>query len=230
MFPKYHPDDATITNNDNIQSCETQKKQNYSIPTTSTPNHHSQCIATTSMSMFNLHKSAILPPVGKDYMCFKNYDKTAQADRCIKSRIITKVIDSILSIDTFEQLCVVLKGVLQSLSLKDHVKTIGIDQSLSNNDLYEHKFLQNINNLYKHSGKCDGQQQFKDILGAAMVYTPEVFTNKSPISPMTSTQVKKPSARKSLCIFTNILDVKDKTAFRRVGADKSTESSFIFHI
>ena len=44
-----------------------------------------------------------------------------------------------------------------------------------------------------------------------MVSTPEVFTNDSPISPLTSTPVKKLSARKSMCIFTNILDVKKKT-------------------
>ena len=41
-----------------------------------------------------------------------------------------------------------------------------------------------------------------------MVSTPEVFANDSPISPMTSTPVKKQSSRKSLCLFTNILDVK----------------------
>ena len=111
--------------------------------------------------------------------------------------------------------------MLQSPHLKDHVQTIGIDQSLSNNALYEHTCLENINKLYKHAGKCENQQQFKDIIEAAMVYTPKVFTNYSPISPMISTPVKKPSARKSLCLFTNILDVKKKTATRRVGAAKS---------
>ena len=53
-----------------------------------------------------------------------------------------------------------------------------------------------------------------------MVSTPELFTNDSPISPMTTTIVKKPRARKSLCLFTNILDVK-KTATCRVGSAKS---------
>ena len=109
---------------------------------------------------------------------------------------------------------------MQSPRLKYHVQTIGIDKSLSNNDLYEYKCLENINKLYKQGGKCDDQKQFKDILEAAMVSTPEGFTNDSPISPMTSTPVKKTSARKSLCLFTNILDVKDKTATRRVGAAK----------
>ena len=62
--------------------------------------------------------------------------------------------------------------------------------------------------IYKQAVKCDYQQQFKHILEEAMVSTPEGFTDKSPISTMTSTPVKKPSARKSLCLFTNILDVK----------------------
>ena len=53
-----------------------------------------------------------------------------------------------------------------------------------------------------------------------MVSTPEVFTNKSPISPMKPTPVKKPSARKSLYMFTNILYVNKKTAYRRFGAAK----------
>ena len=61
-------------------------------------------------------------------MCFLKEGKTDQAARCIKSRIMTKVIDYVLSIDTFEQKCVILKGMLQSPRLKDHVQTIGIDQ------------------------------------------------------------------------------------------------------
>ena len=38
---------------------------------------------------------------------------------------------------------------------------------------------------------------------------------------MTSAPVKKPSARKSLCLFTKIFDVKKKTAKHRIGAAKS---------
>ena len=54
-----------------------------------------------------------------------------------------------------------------------------------------------------------------------MVSTPEGFTNNSPRYPMTPTPVKKPSARKSLCLFTNILDVKKKNATCQVRASKS---------
>ena len=134
--------------------------------------------------------------------------KSDQDARCIKSRIMTKVIDSVLSIDTFEQQIVVLKGMLKSLRLKYHVKTIGIEPSLSNYTIYEHTCLENIKNIHKQAGKCDDQQQFKDIIEAAMVSTPEGFTNKIPISLMTSTPVKKPSPQKSLCLFTNILEVE----------------------
>ena len=125
---------------------------------------------------------------------------------------MTEVIDSVISIDKFEQQCVVLKGMLQPSKIKDHIQTIGIDQSLINNALYEHKCLENIKKLYKQAGKCDDQQQFKDFLESDMVSNLEVFTNNSPISPMTSTPLKKTSARKSLCLFTNILDMKKKTA------------------
>ena len=83
--------------------------------------------------------------------------KSDQAARCIKSRIMTKVIDCVLSIDTFEQQCVVLKGMLQSPRLKYRVHTIGVDSSLSNNTIYEHKCLENIKKLYKQAGKCDDQ-------------------------------------------------------------------------
>ena len=102
--------------------------------------------------------------------------------------------------------------MLQSPRLKCHVNIIDIDQYLRNNDLFEHKFLENIKELYKHAGNCDDQQQFKDILESAMVSTSEVFAGNSPRSPMTPTSVKNPSAIKSLCLFTNILYVKDKTA------------------
>ena len=152
-------------------------------------------------------------------MCVQKDCKTAQAARCIKLRVITKVIDYVFYIDTFEPKCAVIKGMLQSLGLKYHVQTIGFYQSLINNALYEHKCLENIKKLYKQAGNFDDQQKFKDILGGAMVSTPEGLTNDSPISPMTSTLVKKPYAQKSLCLFTNILDVK-KTATCKVGAAK----------
>ena len=42
--------DLNITSNYNIQSYETQKRHYYSIPTTSTPNHHTKYIAVTSVS------------------------------------------------------------------------------------------------------------------------------------------------------------------------------------
>ena len=94
--------------------------------------------------------------------------------------------------------------MLQSPRLKYYVQTIGIHPSLRNNAIYEHKCIENIRKLYKQSGKCDDQQKIKDIIEAYMLSTPEAFTYKSPISPMTSSPVKKPSAQKSLCMFTNV--------------------------
>ena len=54
-----------------------------------------------------------------------------------------------------------------------------------------------------------------------MVLKLEEVTDDSPNMTMTSTPVKKPSANKSLCLFTNILDVKEETAKRFIVAAKS---------
>ena len=88
--------------------------------------------------------------------------------------------------------------------------------------------MNNIKNIYQHAGKSDDQQNLKDILESALLSTPEGVTYNSPNVPMTSTPVKKPSARKSLCLFTNILDVQPKTAKRRFVTAKSRRKSQIF--
>ena len=81
--------------------------------------------------------------------------------------------------------------------------------------------MNNIKNIYQHAGKCYDQQNLKDIIDAVMLSTKEGVTDKSPNVPLTSTPVKKPSARKSICLFTNILNVKPKTGKPRIVAEKS---------
>ena len=80
--------------------------------------------------------------------------------------------------------------------------------------------MNNIKNKYRHAGKCDDKQNLKDILEAAILSTPEVFTDNIPNVHMISSPVKKLSAKKSLCLFTNILDVKPTTAKGRFVAAK----------
>ena len=53
-----------------------------------------------------------------------------------------------------------------------------------------------------------------------MVSTPEIFTDNSPISTGPTMIVKHFSSRKSLYLFTEVLDVKKKIAVRWVGAAK----------
>ena len=77
---------------------------------------------------------------------------------------MTKFIDSILYVETFEQKFDLLKGVLQSPRLKDHIKTIGIDQSVRNMDSFEHICFNNTKKIYQRAVKCDDQQNFKDII------------------------------------------------------------------
>ena len=99
------------------------------------------------------------------------------------------------------------------------MKTIGIDQSLYTRSSLK-KILNNIKKIYQHAGKCDDQKNLKDIIDDAMVLTPEGDTNNSPNVPLTLTPEKKPSARKSLCLFTNILYVKPRIAKSRIVAEK----------
>ena len=105
--------------------------------------------------------------------------------------------------------------------------TVGIDQSLSNSPLYKHRCLENINKLYKSSGKCDNQQRYKTILEAEMFSTHYGFNGNSPVSPGFSVTVKNPIARKLLCQFTELFDVKSKSAARRLVDAKSKRELFI---
>ena len=86
--------------------------------------------------------------------------------------------------------------------------------------MYEHRCLENINKLYTSAGKCDDQLKFKAIIEALMVSTTNWFTDRSQMSRGPTMIFRNPSARNSLCIFTEVLDVKNKTAIRWVGAAK----------
>ena len=102
--------------------------------------------------------------------------------------------------------------MLRSSRLEDHMKSIGIDQSSFTRSYFEHRCMNNITYIYQHAGKCDDQQNLKDIKDAVILYTPEGVTDNILNVHMTSSPVKKPSVRKSLCLFTNILAVKPTTA------------------
>ena len=72
--------------------------------------------------------------------------------------------------------------------------------------------MNNIKTINQHAGKCDDQQNLKYIIDTDILSNPEGFTYISPNVHMTSTPIKKPSARKSLCLFTIILVIHPKTA------------------
>ena len=99
--------------------------------------------------------------------------------------------------------------------------TIGVDQSLSNNAMYEHMCLENIKKIYKIADKYDNHQPYKAIIEAEMVSTPEGGTDNITIFPSQSVTVKIPSARKSLHQFLEALDVKHINSVHRLGAVKS---------
>ena len=87
--------------------------------------------------------------------------------------------------------------------------------------------MNNIKKIYQHAGKCDDQQNLKDIIDAAILSTPEGVTDNSPNVHMISTPVKKSSAKKALRLFTNILAVKPTTAERHFVAAKYRRKDMI---
>ena len=75
--------------------------------------------------------------------------------------------------------------MLQSSRLEDHMKTIFIVQSLYTRYSFEKNCINNIIYIYQHAGKCDDQQNLKDILDADMVSDPDGVIDNSPNVPMT---------------------------------------------
>ena len=53
------------------------------------------------------------------------------------------------------------------------MKNIGIDQSSFTRSSFEHRCMNNIKQIYQHSGKYDNKKNLKDIIDAAILFTPE---------------------------------------------------------
>ena len=62
--------------------------------------------------------------------------------------------------------------MLQPSRIEDHMKTIGIDQSSFTRSYFEHRCMENIKKINQHAGKCDDEQNLKDIIDAAILSTP----------------------------------------------------------
>ena len=65
------------------------------------------------------------------------------------------------------------------------MKTIGIDKSSFTRSYFEQKCMNNIKTIYQHAGKCDDQQNLKDILEAAILSNTEGVTDNIPNAHMT---------------------------------------------
>ena len=86
--------------------------------------------------------------------------------------------------------------------------------------MYRHRCLESIRKEYTYNGKYNYQQQYKAIIEAVLVSTPYKFNNNSTIPPGPSVTIINTSTIKSLRLFTEILDVKNKTAVQQVGDAK----------
>ena len=83
----------------------------------------------------------------------------------------------------------VIKCLLRSSRLEDNMNTIGIDPYSFARSSFEHRCMHNIKKIYEHAGKCDDNQNLKDIIDAAILSTPEGVTDNSPNVHMASKPV-----------------------------------------
>ena len=113
------------------------------------------------------------------------------------------------------------KRVVALRTTEKHVSAITIDQYLSNITIYEHRYLENIKQLYKSAVNCDDQQHYKAIIEASVVYCTEGFTDNIPMSPIQYVNMKNKIAIKPLRHFLDTLEVKTKTVLSRFCAAKS---------
>ena len=107
-------DKVNISNTEDIHSCVTPQKQNISVQATYAPHRLTPLITTLPLLPVKLPKTTHLPPLCKEYLCLQVDNKSPHSSQCVKSRVLNKAIDSILSINTLKQKCVVIKCMLQS--------------------------------------------------------------------------------------------------------------------
>ena len=67
---------------------------------------------------------------------FQTERKTFRVAQCDQSRAFIKVTETIFEIESLEQKCVIIKGLLQPEQQKQHMYTIGEEKLLSNIDVY----------------------------------------------------------------------------------------------
>ena len=65
------------------------------------PAHLTTSNATLPIPYVKLHTTTKSPPYGKEYLCFQINGTFSQAANCVKYMIMTKVVNFILSDDTF---------------------------------------------------------------------------------------------------------------------------------
>ena len=81
----------------------------------------------------------------------------------------------------------------------------GVEQSLSKSDFHEYRCLENIKKLFKTTGKYEDQQQYKSMIKAALVSTPEGCTNNIPMEPNPYVSNRNNISRRPFRKFTGTL-------------------------
>ena len=103
-----------ITVDDELNYFETPRGGNKSGTASSTQVMLGSDILQCQHSTPTYPTSQKIPPSGNEYIFFQTDRETVHVSQCTKSRLFTKLIESIIGIESFQQQFVILKGLFQS--------------------------------------------------------------------------------------------------------------------
>ena len=154
---------ADILNTDDIYSCVTPQKQNYS----------GQATYTTPPRLTPLITNLPISPV--EFKKHRNYPQL------VNNICVSRLTENLLMLINVSNQEYQIKPLISSyifthlknivLGLND-MKTIGIYRSSLTGYSFEHRCMNKIKKKYQHAGKFDDQQDIKDIIDATLLSTP----------------------------------------------------------
>ena len=135
---------------DDSQYFSTPRRKNHIVPEPGANNEFSEQVHLVCDSLkfpIKLITNATshkLTPHGKEF--FPNLRKKRIGSKVGQVKSLKIFVEGIISIEQFEQQCVILKGALKPDQLKQNMVTTGFNRLLKNIALYEHRCSESIRN------------------------------------------------------------------------------------
>ena len=127
------------------------------------------------------------------------------AEQWAKLRALFKVVKAIHNIDLFNNPCVLIKGLFQFKPLKHHMVSTGVDIQFKIRNIYKRIYLKNTKIIYKDEYLWWWEKNLNTLLKKKWFLIQKVNWH-IPMKVTNSSIRNKPSKRKSLFQFSELLD------------------------